>query len=727
MLSRLGSLLGFLSTSGQTAHAQSKHSKNLLATNPTTALHLRIHPKQGLLLFGIFISCSAAQLANAQPRSKAAKGSQQSIANKQRQQIQRDMEYLASEDLRGRGVGDEGINLAADYLVERMQEIGLNTEVWQKSPKQPFQVLLGAQPSNPATNFIEVKNGSKDQAAERWSLGDGFGPMAIGASIGKQTGKLVFAGYGITATNLDYDDYDGIDVDGAVVIVIRKEPQLNDESSRFNGAQNTSHALFNTKIVNAIDHGAAALILVNDRDSIQVAIEEIEKEKTLERERLKQINQKIADLPRFNPAKNRQLRASKGRVLAAINALEREQKEAKRGMLAMSEAGRRRPGQESIPIVSVGRDVVDQWIREASGKSLTELETQIDETGKPASLTMDNSIASLSVAIEPLNTEAYNVLGFLEGKGDLADETLVIGAHYDHVGMGGSGSLAPGTIAVHNGADDNASGTVAMLSTASQLSDRLSKEESYRRLVFIGFSAEERGLLGSKHYVKQPRFALESTVAMINLDMVGRLLDNELTIYGTGSGEDFDALVDRINSEQAEPFQIFKMASGYGPSDHQSFNEVGIPVLFFFTGIHNDYHRPSDDFDKINFGGLTRITDIVSDIVLDLATRDTRPRFAETSRRVEIRRQMTAFLGVGLEENNGLIEVSSLTDSGPAATAGIQVGDQINKVANRTVSTSQQVMDWVQKQRAGGQAKIEVTRDGKTMEIDVKLGKRAAQ
>lgn len=665
--------------------------------------------------------------AIAQTQTNASSGSLQTVYSPQRQTLQEDMEYLAGEELRGRGVGDEGINLAADYLVKRMKDIGLDTEVWQDSPKQPFEVLLGAQASNQETNFIEVKNQSTDQPAKRWSLDDGFGPMAIGASIGKQTGPLVFAGYGITAKNLEYDDYEGIEADGAVVIVLRKEPQRNDPESRFNGIENTRHALFNTKIKNAIDHGAAALILVNDQDSIKAAAEEVQKEKKLEQERLKQINQKIADLPRLNAAKRRQLRASRQRILAAIQALEREELEAKRGVLGMSEAGRRRPDQDTIPIVSVGRDVIDQWINDASGKSLTDLEAQIDETGKPASIAMNDSIASLSVGIEPLNTEAYNVLGFLAGKGELADETVVVGAHYDHVGMGGNGSLAPGTIAVHNGADDNASGTVAMLSTATQISKRLTDSKNYRRVVFIGFSAEERGLLGSKHYVKQPRFPLESTVAMINLDMVGRLLDNELTVYGTGSGEDFEALVDRTNEKQAEPFDIFKMASGYGPSDHQSFNEVGIPVLFFFTGIHNDYHRPSDDFDKINFGGLTRITDIVSDIVFDLATRDARPKFAETNRRVEIRRQMTAFMGIGLQDNDGMVTVSAVTNPGPSATAGIKEGDQISKLANQKVSTSSEVIDWVRKQKPGMQATLEIIRDSKTLEITVELGKREAQ
>ena len=648
-------------------------------------------------------------------------------ASAQQKQLKADMEYLASDELRGRGVGDEGVNVAADYLVKRMKEIGLNTEAWDGSPKQPFEVLLGAQATNNENNFIEVKNQSSGETVTRWDLNNGFGPLAIGASIAKQTGPLVFAGYGITAKDLEYDDYEGIQTEGAVVIVLRKEPQRNDSDSRFNGTQNTPHALFNTKIKNAVDHGAAALIIVNDPDSVQASTKQIEEEIQREKDRLAEINQQLESLPILSGGRKKQLRASIAGINAAIASLNKEKAEAERGVLGMSEAGRRRPDQETIPIVSVGRDVVDQWIRDSSDTSLVELEAKIDETGQPSSLNLADTQASLSVGIEPLNTETHNVLGYLEGRGELADQTLIIGAHYDHVGMGGNGSLAPGTIAVHNGADDNASGTVAMLSIAEQLTPRLASKENRRRVVFIGFSAEERGLLGSKHYVKQPRFPLKSTVSMINLDMVGRLNDNELTVYGTGSGKDFDALIEKFNAEQEEPFQLFKMSSGYGPSDHQSFNEVGIPVLFFFTGIHNDYHRPSDDFDKINFDGLNRITDIVSDVAVDLATREKRPEFSETNRRVEIRRQMTAFLGISLQDSDGKVIVAAISEDGPAKSAGVQVGDQIRKIAAREVSQSSDVIDWVRTQSPGKPAKLSLLRDGESMEISVELGKRPAQ
>lgn len=642
-------------------------------------------------------------------------------------QIRSDMEYLASDDLRGRGVGDASIDQAAAYLVERMKAIGLSTDVWQKSPLQPFNVTLGAKPTDKQSNYLELSPSTNEQTNQRWQLGDGFTPLTIGSALGKVTAPLIFAGYGITAPELNYDDYQGIDAKGAIVIVLRKEPQRTDEESRFSGTQNTKHALFSAKIKNAIDHGASALILVNDSDSVLVATDRIDEEKKREETRLKKVIDELASITDENQDRKKQLSERKIRIESSLIALDQDLSEAQRGVLGISEAGRRRPNDDSIPVVSIGRDVLDQSLMKYCKVALSTLEEQIDQTGEPASKPLAKIDATISVGIEPLNTETNNVLGVLPGKGPLAEETVIVGAHYDHVGMGGNGSLAPGTIAVHNGADDNASGTVAMLAIAKQAISELASKASRRRLVFIGFSGEERGLLGSKHYVKQPRFPLEDTVSMINLDMVGRLNDNELTVYGTGSGENFDSMVDRLNEKQATPFKLFKMSSGYGPSDHQSFNEAGIPVLFFFTGIHNDYHRPSDDFDKINFGGLTRITDIVSDVVSELATQESRPVFAETDKRVQIRRQMTAFLGVSLTDDGDRVSVADLVGEGPASQGGIQKGDQIIKLGNQNVSTAEEVIDWVRSKSPGDEAKIIIDRLGKSVELTVELGKRPAQ
>jgi C-terminal processing protease CtpA/Prc len=209
---------------------------------------------------------------------------------------------------------------------------------------------------------------------------------------------------------------------------------------------------------------------------------------------------------------------------------------------------------------------------------------------------------------------------------------------------------------------------------------------------------------------------------MVNLDMVGRLRDNELTVYGTGSAKEFDSLIESVN-EQGE-FNLVKVASGYGPSDHQSFYQKGIPVLFFFTGLHNDYHRPTDDFDKINFGGMSRITDIVSEVTLELATDPQRPEYAETEKSVRIRRQMTAYLGVSLANEGDHVVLSGLEAGSAADRAGLRTGDRLDKLGNRDVKTTEDVLNFMRTRSPGQQVKVSVLRDGKTIEVTVRLDPR---
>ena len=194
--------------------------------------------------------------------------------------------------------------------------------------------------------------------------------------------------------------------------------------------------------------------------------------------------------------------------------------------------------------------------------------------------------------------------------------------------MGGRGSLAPWTKEIHNGADDNASGTVTMLEIARHFAGQEKKPS--RRIVFIAFTGEERGLWGSAHYAKNPRFALEDTIAMFNLDMVGRLTNEKLKVQGTGTAAEFDGLVEEVN--QKYEFKLEKDPSGFGPSDHTSFYRAKVPVLHIFTGLHSDYHRPSDDVDKLNLQGMRRIAQFVEDIVQGTLDQENRPEYKETRR-----------------------------------------------------------------------------------------------
>ena len=379
---------------------------------------------------------------------------------------------------------------------------------------------------------------------------------------------------------------------------------------------------------------------------------------------------------------------------------------------------------KSFRYLQLSRALADRLLKASLGESINAIEQGINQTLLPRSKLLRDWQVELSVELEPTVAETANVVGVLPGRGPLGEESVVIGAHYDHVGMGGFGSLAPGTIAVHNGADDNASGVAVLLASASRLKDRLKELESHRRVIFIAFTGEERGLVGSKHYAKYPRFPLEKTVAMINLDMVGRLRDNELTLYGTGSGIGMNAMVDRLNLRHG--FDIYRFDSGYGPSDHQSFYERGVPVLFFFTGLHNDYHRPTDDFDKIDFGGMVRITDMVSEAASELATVEKVPTYAKTGHRIQIRRQLTAYLGVSLASQSNRVLISAVTPGAPAQRGGLREGDRIEKLGKRYVHTASEVLETLRQHSPGDTITVQFWRQGRRMTLPIKLERRPA-
>ena len=636
-----------------------------------------------------------------------------------------DVEFLSSEALRGRGVADETIVEAANYIAKRMDEIGLKTDLFDGSPMQSVEIPLDAQPGEVDRNQIRFK--SSDQNEISGGLGSGMNPLAIGIEAGRFDGPLVFAGYGITAPKLEYDDYAGIDVNGAAVLMLRKEPSGEQADRVFNGKRNTRHAFFATKVSNAVAHGAGAVILVNDSASVEASIAQKQKRLEQEIERKRNLLAKIDQLPDTAANSRQSLTKQLASVESMIGAARNELKVAESGLIAISEAGGGTEKDKVIPVLSISRDLANRVLQRAADSSssasfLDETEMRISRTLTPESRAIERWRVDLEVQLKPTTAKTANVIGVLPGKGRLANHSVVIGAHYDHVGMGGFGSLAPGTIAVHNGADDNASGTAVLLASAKQLRDRLARFTEHRRVIFIAFTGEERGLVGSKHYAKHPRFDLERTVAMINLDMVGRLRDNELTVYGTGSGVGMRELVDQINRRHR--FDIYKVDSGYGPSDHQSFYEKGVPVLFFFTGLHNDYHRPTDDFDKIDFGGMARITDMVSDVASAFATRNSVPGYARTNDKIQIRRQLTAYLGVSLAMQANQIVLSAVTAGGPAERDGLQAGDTLEKIGKRSIRRIADVMEALRQYSPGDTVKIVVQRDNEKQTLTIKLATR---
>lgn len=663
------------------------------------------------------------------------------------QQLRADVEFLASEDLKGRSAADETIHEAAKYIGERMASIGLKVDAVSDSPFQNVDVTLGAQVGNVENNYatFTLKSDEKkpdvgaiednDDEADASVAGGGeagdkeivaklseaMNPLTLGSQAGTASGKVVFVGFGISSKKMNYDDYAGVDVKDAIVIVLRKEPGVSDPKSPFDGVKNTRHAYFATKAENAIRHGAAGVLIVNDEASIDEAAKLIRNRIEQERARGERLKKQLESLPQEAKNSRAKFRTQLDQVDSSIESMSKELEQAKRGVLGISEAGGRVEGTARIPMVSIARDVVDRLLKTA-GRNLKDTEDLINDRFRPNSIELSDVTCSMSVELKPSIATSPNVIGVIPGRGALKNETVVVGAHYDHVGMGGYGSLAPGTVAIHNGADDNASGTATILGAAELLMKSSKDYKSHRRIVFIAFTGEERGLIGSKHYVAKPLFPLETTAAMINLDMVGRLRDNELTLYGTGSAEAIDEVVESANEKHA--FDLFKISTGYGPSDHQSFYKAGVPVLFFFTGLHNDYHRPSDDFDKIDFGSMTRITDMVSDVTLQLAVRKERPRYVETDKRFQIRRQLTAYLGASIVNRGDHVVISELPADSPAGKGGLRVNDQLSRINKRRVRTVQDVMDLLRSRSPGDTLNVQVIRNTQTLDLQVKLGKR---
>ena len=441
------------------------------------------------------------------------------------QRLKEDVDFLSTDEMEGRGVGTEGLNKAADYLAAEFAKLGLKTDLFDGTPFQKFTVNVNVEMGPAEQNRLALVGppGAEGKPMNlELKIGETYNPLAAGSS-GAFDAPLVFAGYGITAelqkdgADFKYDDYAGLDVKGKVVIVLRKEPQQQDAKSAFSGIRTTPHAYFQRKLANAADHGAAAVIFVND--GLELEMRRSDGQKVLG-ELIEKLAKLGADFPSL--AADKQADAAKEIRQAAEQAAELNKRLSSSADAPLPfEGAGSESSQSKLPVLFVTRDAIDSVLKAALGKNLATIERAIDAELVPQSAELAGWRAVGETNVIQKSAEVKNVVAVLEGEGPLANETIVIGAHYDHLGHGGAGSLAPWTSAIHNGADDNASGTAALLEIAHRLVNAGQKPQ--RRIVFMAFTGEEKGLLGSAHYVKNPRFALENTIAMFNLDMVGRL------------------------------------------------------------------------------------------------------------------------------------------------------------------------------------------------------------
>jgi len=582
-----------------------------------------------------------------------------SLSQTRGESLREHVRYLTSDELTGRGVDTAGIKLARDYIAREFTKYRLRPGGDNGTYLQHFEVPTGVIVKQPTR--LVLGSGPPVTLERDWT------PLGLSDSGTVET-EVVFAGYGITVKDYDYDDYAGLDVKGKIVLVLRYEPPPMDDKSPFqNAPRYSSHAALYTKAANARDHGAAGMILV--------------------------------DLNHTGDDENELL--STRRSLWRSNA--------------------------SVVAAQVKRRIVEKWLG-PTGISLAKLKEKIDGTQKPASVTFPQLSASLRVTLEEIRQGAENVIGILPGSDPaLKDENIVIAAHFDHLGFGDYGIRGSSTEGqIHHGADDNASGTAVLLRVAERMAS--SNPKPARTIAFAAFSGEELGLHGSRHYVSHPAFPLSKTKAMLNLDMVGRLRNHRLTVFGARSG---DALSSIITEEARKLALQIRESDGIGRSDHMSFYAKKIPAVHFFTGTHADYHRPSDTWDKLNFDGMEKITDLVLATAHRIARLQTpmifvglplpSPASEETGRQ-----GYGTYLGSipDFERTSDGVRLAGVREGSPAALAGLMEGDVIISLADTKIHNLEDLVAVLRSKKPGDSVEIVVLRNEKPLTVKATLRER---
>ena len=382
------------------------------------------------------------------------------------------------------------------------------------------------------------------------------------------------------------------------------------------------------------------------------------------------------------------------------------------------------PVNTGILLVQVKNMAAEAWFR-AAGKSLADAQGQINASTKPASFSLaDNLRLTLKVDIETTRATVNNVLAYLPGE---TDEYVILGAHYDHLGRGNFDSLAPSQIGqIHPGADDNASGTAGVLELARRLAPM--KGKLRRGILFASFAGEELGLLGSAEWVKDPTRPLDKAVAMLNMDMIGRIKDDKVYIGGVGTGSTFQGALQEAQSKTG--FKVEYSAGGYSSSDHTSFVTKRVPVLFFFSGLHSDYHKPSDTWEKINAEAAVRLLDLVQDVSQKIASAPERPAFVTVVEDKPVASGSGGGYGAyfgsipdfGQVENG--VKFSDVKPGSPAAKAGLKAGDVLVQFGDLPIKNLYDFTDALRRSKVGDVVEVKVMREGKPVSASVKLEQR---
>lgn len=568
-----------------------------------------------------------------------------------KEEIKQHVYFLASDELKGRDSGSEGLLEAAEYIADEFDEYGL-TPLFGNSYYQEFPFISGIDLTSDNSLSFKINDKTITPVLKSDYITVPFSGNSTVSS------ELVFAGFGISASELNYDDYSGLDVKDKIVVVFRENPDIKNPHSEFD-----KFSPLRKKAAVARDKGAKGIIFLNGFDE----------------------NKKNDELVAFE-----------------------------------YDYGSAMP---DFAIVNVKRDIIKN-VFEKAGVDLQQIYNKIVESKTPQSFLLKDVSVKVSTRVKEVEKISWNVGGYIEGNDpQLKNEYIVIGAHFDHLGMGSQNSLYFGKEPqIHNGADDNASGTTGVLELAEKFASI--KNQLKRSIVFITFSGEELGLLGSAYFVNNSPIPDQNIAAMINMDMIGRLKDSSLIVYGTGTSSNFKDILNETNSDS---LKLTFNDEGYGPSDHSSFYGKKIPVLFFFTGTHEDYHKPSDDTDKINFPGEEKILRYVYRVIEKIDNSETRPDYLLVEKK-ESQDMFARKVYVGtipdFASNVDGYKISGVSDGSPAQIAGLRGGDVIIRFGDKKISNIYDFTYALADYLPGDKVNVVVKRGEEEKSFEVELGSR---
>jgi hypothetical protein len=578
------------------------------------------------------------------------------------------VQTLANPFFEGRGPGSPGMARAADYVEFHFKKAGLEPAFatadaadaadWT-SYRQGFDFPA---PDKPVTvEAAEVRFAGR-------SLEDGKEFTVLGSSAnGEITAPISFVGYAIAKGQDEYTSFDdGTDLTGRIALMLRYEPLDEEGRSRWAEERFSGQASMGGKVRALVERGAAGIIMVNPPGAVDG------------REGLEPIERST----RF------------GRDL-------------------------------KIPAVQLSPEAADALLQKADPERrdlMTWRKLADAGTVRTVNLAYDHP-ATLRTQLRRERIHTENIGGVLRGSGALKDQWVVIGGHYDHVGFGFWGTGNPEARGrIHPGADDNASGTAALLILARRLAEDYAAQTvaDRRSILFLAFSAEEIGLLGSEHYVGHPSVPVDDIQIMLNMDMVGRLRSDTLSVGGTGTAEGLDDVL-RPHFESSG-LTIAASPGGSGPSDHASFYRADVPVLFLFTGMHDEYHTPADIATTVNPGGAARVMDLVEALAMDFATQPEELAFVETaSGPGQDRAYAPVRLGIQPGFGEDGVTVGSVSEGTAAAEAGILAGDILLKWEDAELNSMRDLFEQLQKHQPGDVVKIELQRGDAFLSVTATL------